>query len=982
MAQCNFCNKNFNSWANVARHKQKAPDCRRKASQNLDQVVKRLQEERRAKDLAKHTRRSSRSKGVEPPSSNGARHSEFDAEANFDQEEDPLPFPPQENDGDESDAVPPVPPAPGAGAETGTGSGRKYWRRGSTRSAGATYGEGKTKFEIIRDEEILKGAEVLGPFKDEAEWELAKWLIKHVGHGAADEFLKLSIIADRAKPSYKGKNQFFDKIDDLPGGVKWQCKEMDVKGDLPDHDKDPTGATMRGETVELWWRDPVECVRELIGNPMFRDVMRFAPEELYEDEEGNIRVYNEMWTGDWWQEIQKRLPLGATVAPLILSSDKTMLSNFRGDNSAWPVYLTIGNIGKETRRQVSAHATVLIGYLPIPKFDCFDKNTRSLAKYRLFHECMTVLLASVVEAGKTGTKMVCADNLVRDVWPIFAAYVADYPEQCLVACCKENRCPLCTVSPDERGDHLPHDKRDQMETLFLMARQQDGEKDTAFEKEGIRAVYPPFWMDLPHSDIFQAFTPDLLHQLHKGVFKDHLVKWCTEIIGKGVVDERFRQMPDHPGLRHFKNGISSVSQWTGTEHKEMEKVFLGLAAAGADAEMVQAVRALMDFAYLASLQSHTTTTLLALRTALDDFHTHKNIFIKLGGRKENFNIPKMHSLEHYDPAFQLFGSADGFNTESPERLHIDYAKNAYRASNRKDYIIQMTLWLQRQEAVARFTAFREWYKSTLSPTAPLTQLPNTLPIAHAAPSASAAPAVDDADTLIHHTYSIAKRPPAATRRVVASHIISKEGHNAIRFLPALSHFLLTQLNVDYTPYHFDVFPTWKRLKFTLPNIPEVGSRHSTNLVRATAPVLSPGEGRYRAVEPAYHDFALVKTAEANAFTDGTALHGLRIAQVRVIFQLPSHYPVKSTQPLAYIEWFTPLRTPNTLDGYYHVNRSTRKISGQDGPYSEIVPVDRIVRNAMLIPYQFDQDKKFRVNSHIDGHSFCMFKLGLRDCLPV
>jgi hypothetical protein len=50
-------------------------------------------------------------------------------------------------------------------------------------------------FEEIRDNEVLKGAEVLGPFKDEAEWELAKWLIKHVGHTAADEFLKLSIVS-------------------------------------------------------------------------------------------------------------------------------------------------------------------------------------------------------------------------------------------------------------------------------------------------------------------------------------------------------------------------------------------------------------------------------------------------------------------------------------------------------------------------------------------------------------------------------------------------------------------------------------------------------------------------------------------------------------------------------------------------------------------------------------------------------------------
>ncbi|KAJ7237030.1 hypothetical protein B0H12DRAFT_1026567 [Mycena haematopus] len=177
-----------------------------------------------------------------------------------------------------------------------------------------------------------------------------------------------------------------------------------------------------------------------------------------------------MWTASWWWEIQRRLPPGCTIAPLILSSDKTMLSNFRGDNSAWPVYLTIGNISKETRREVSAHATILIGYLPIPKFDCFDKNTKALAKYRLFHKCMSIIMQSVIAAGSSGCRMVCADSLIRNVWPIFAAYVADYPEQCLVACCKENRCPVCTVKPTERGNHESHALRDVQETLFFMKR--------------------------------------------------------------------------------------------------------------------------------------------------------------------------------------------------------------------------------------------------------------------------------------------------------------------------------------------------------------------------------------------------------------------------------------------------------------------------------------------------------------------------------
>ena len=62
-------------------------------------------------------------------------------------------------------------------------------------------------------------------------------------------------------------------------------------------------------------------------------------------------------------------------------------------------------------------------------------------------------------------------------------------------------------------------------------------------------------------------------------------------------------------------------------------------------------------------------------------------------------------LEHYVDLIFKFGSADGFNTEWSERLHIDCAKEAYRASNKKNYVVQMTQWLSRQEAVDRFTVY-------------------------------------------------------------------------------------------------------------------------------------------------------------------------------------------------------------------------------------------------------------------------------------
>ncbi|KAK0189620.1 hypothetical protein F5146DRAFT_1103764 [Armillaria mellea] len=511
--------------------------------------------------------------------------------------------------------------------------------------AGATFGTKPTQFQAIRDDQILKGFEILGPFKDNDEWELAKWLIKHVGHNAADQFLRLNMlvakIQSRAKLSFQNKKDYLDIIDQLPRGTNWRLEEIMLTGDHLDGE----GNNLT-ERLELWYQDPMDCIRELMGNPMFCDVMKYAPKKLFSDLEGSTAVINEMWTVLWWWDLQKYLPVGATIVPVILSSDKTKLSQFCGDKSAWSVYLTIGNISKDVRRDITSHATVLIGYLPVGKFDCYTDKTRLLARYCTFHYAM--------EAGKEGVPMTCADGCERWAWPILAAYVADYPEQCLIACCKENRCPICTD----------------------------------WESMGIWLVVNPFWRHLPFSNIFQSFTPDLLHQLHKGVFKDHLVKWCSQLISE-------QDMTGHPGLCHFKNGA---------EHKAMEQVFVGLIVGAVDKHVLMAVRAVVDFIYFALLHSHMSGTLAALLQALDNFHKYKDVFVELEVQ-DHFNILKIHAMEHYVHLIGLFGSADGFNTESPECLHIDYAKD-------HDYIAQITTWLRHQEAMDHFADYLHWFGPT------------------------------------------------------------------------------------------------------------------------------------------------------------------------------------------------------------------------------------------------------------------------------
>lgn len=58
------------------------------------------------------------------------------------------------------------------------------------------------------------------------------------------------------------------------------------------------------EDLELWKRDPVECIKDLIGNPAFRDLMSYVPQQAYTDAEGKNRIFDEMWTADWWWDTQ------------------------------------------------------------------------------------------------------------------------------------------------------------------------------------------------------------------------------------------------------------------------------------------------------------------------------------------------------------------------------------------------------------------------------------------------------------------------------------------------------------------------------------------------------------------------------------------------------------------------------------------------------------------------------------------------------
>ncbi|TFK78229.1 hypothetical protein K466DRAFT_507627, partial [Polyporus arcularius HHB13444] len=138
--------------------------------------------------------------------------------------------------------------------------------------AGKPVGTDATFFEKIRAEQNARGETPYAPFEDEEEWDLVKWLISEVSQGGIDRFAKLPITRNRTKVSFKNKKSYFKKIDQLPTGSPWICDIVSVTGNIVG----PKGQKLT-EELELWRRDPVDCVKELIGNPAFEPYTSYAP---------------------------------------------------------------------------------------------------------------------------------------------------------------------------------------------------------------------------------------------------------------------------------------------------------------------------------------------------------------------------------------------------------------------------------------------------------------------------------------------------------------------------------------------------------------------------------------------------------------------------------------------------------------------------------------------------------------------------------
>jgi len=116
--------------------------------------------------------------------------------------------------------------------------------------------------------------------------------------------------------------------------------------------------------------------------------------------------------------------------------------------------------------------------------------------------------------------------------------------------------------------------------------------------------------------------------------------------------------------------------------------------------MVQALRALIDFIYIARRDVIDSNSLTALEDALERFHKYRKIFEDTGVHPAGLNLPRQHSLVHYLKLIRALGAPNGLCSSITESKHIKAVKEPWRRSNRFEALSQMLLTNQRLDKLA------------------------------------------------------------------------------------------------------------------------------------------------------------------------------------------------------------------------------------------------------------------------------------------
>ncbi|KIM53220.1 hypothetical protein SCLCIDRAFT_32080 [Scleroderma citrinum Foug A] len=344
------------------------------------------------------------------------------------------------------------------------------------------------------------------PYHNRLEFELADFLFTQVEMpvkkiDALLEIWAASLLGLHGEPLFTNHAELYQVIDSTcVGEVQWENfmvwytrngQDNDQDGDMKD-DASP----WKFATYDVWYWDPRQVIYNILASSGFTSEMDYVPYREY-NTTNNQRHWEDFMSGDWAWETANRIvsdnlmTARATLVPIILGSDKMTVSVATGQMDYYPLYLSIGNV-RNTVRRVHRNAVVLIGFLAMPKTMREHASTPAFRKFKrqLYHSSLSCILESLRPAMKVPETVLFGDNY------------------------------YCNLDADALRRHREH--ADMVIEAYELGELQ--------EKYGLVGDLIPFTNDFPRADIHQMLSPNILHQLIKGGFKDHLVDWVEKYL--------------------------------------------------------------------------------------------------------------------------------------------------------------------------------------------------------------------------------------------------------------------------------------------------------------------------------------------------------------------------------------------------------------------------------------------------------------------
>jgi hypothetical protein len=117
--------------------------------------------------------------------------------------------------------------------------------------------------------------------------------------------------------------------------------------------------------------------------------------------------------------------------------------------------------------------------------------------------------------------------------------------------------------------------------------------------------------------------------------------------------------------------------------------------------MIKCLAAFLDFCYVVRRNAITADDLVKLRSILDRFHIHREVFVGTAAvTGERISLPRQHSLMHYIRSIILFGSPNGLCSSITESKHIKAVKEPWRRSSCFKALKQMLLTISRMDKLS------------------------------------------------------------------------------------------------------------------------------------------------------------------------------------------------------------------------------------------------------------------------------------------